>query len=55
MTKIVNMVVLMHQTCNIKYFHLPNRKVDGSEFAHLNEQQRQEFVAVLDKYPEVFK
>jgi hypothetical protein len=33
---------------------LPSCKVDMSKFAHLNEQQRQQFLAVLDKYPEVF-
>jgi hypothetical protein len=38
----------------IEDLSLPSRKVDLSKFAHLNEQQRQEFLAVLDKYPEVF-
>ena len=33
---------------------LPSTKIDPSKLAHLSEQQRTEFLAVLDKYPECF-
>ena len=33
---------------------LPSSKIDPSKLAHLSQEQRQELLAVLDKYPECF-
>jgi hypothetical protein len=33
---------------------LPSQKMDLNKLAHLSEKQRKEFLAVIDKYPEVF-
>ena len=32
----------------------PSQKIDMQKLAHLNDEQKTEFLAVLDKYPEVF-